>query len=62
LNVGTGEIIDVESGEAEWCLDILDTLFDFYFLQPAKTAERTARLQDKLDAKKPQAAKLPPKK
>jgi hypothetical protein len=59
LNASTGEIIEVEAGEADWCLDILDTLFDFYFVQPAKIAERTVRLQNKLDAKKSPAKKRP---
>lgn len=30
----SGEIIDVELGEAEWNLDVLEALFDFYFVQP----------------------------
>lgn len=30
----TGEIVGVEPGEAEWNLDILERLFDFYFVQP----------------------------
>jgi hypothetical protein len=46
LNIN--EVIEVEPGEADWCLDIIDTLFDFYFVQPAKTAERLAKLQGKL--------------
>ena len=50
-DVNTNEIIDVEPGEAEWCLDILDTLFDFYFVQPAKTEARLKGLQAKLDRK-----------
>jgi hypothetical protein len=47
-DVNTGEVIDVEPGEAEWCLDVLEMLFDIYFVQPAKAAERTAKLQEKL--------------
>ena len=31
----TGEIIEVEAGEAEWLLDTLGGLFDFYFVQAA---------------------------
>jgi Domain of unknown function (DUF4145) len=50
-DVNTNEIIEVEPGEAEWCLDILDTLFDFYFVQPAKTAARLKQLEEKLDRK-----------
>jgi hypothetical protein len=36
----TGVILDAEPGEAEWNLDILESLFDFYFVQPALTAKR----------------------
>jgi hypothetical protein len=31
----TGEILPVEPGEAEWNLDALEALFDFYYVQPA---------------------------
>jgi Domain of unknown function (DUF4145) len=30
----TGEIVDVEAGEAEWLRDTLEGMFDFYFVQP----------------------------
>jgi hypothetical protein len=50
----TGEIVEVEPGEAEWNLDVLESLFDFYFVQPALTAKRRAALNTKLkDANKP---------
>lgn len=44
----TGSIIDVEKHEAEWCLEILADVFDFVFVQPAKRAERKAKLSTKL--------------
>lgn len=46
----TGEIVDVEDGEAEWNLDVLESMFDFYFVQPALTAKRKADLNAKLKA------------
>lgn len=46
----TGEILDVEPGEAEWTLDVLEELFDFYYVQPAKLAERKAGPNQKLEA------------
>ena len=46
--VNTGAIVDVEPGEAEWTLDVLESLFDFYFVRPAKLAERKAALDKKL--------------
>jgi hypothetical protein len=39
-STSTGEIVDVEEGEAEWNFDVLESLFDFYFVQPAITAKR----------------------
>jgi hypothetical protein len=51
----TGEIVDVEPGEAEWNLDTLESLFDFYFESPRQMAERRAALNKKLvDAGKPE--------
>lgn len=50
----TGEIVEVEPGEAEWNLDVLESLFDHYFVAPARTAARKAQLNQKLvDAGKP---------
>ncbi|MGO4348140.1 DUF4145 domain-containing protein [Paenibacillus sp. MCAF9] len=47
-NTNTGEIVDVEPGEAEWLLEVLDLLFDFYFIQPKKLEERKTALNAKL--------------
>ncbi len=53
-NTNTGEIIDVEPGEAEWLLETLEGLFDFYFVQPEKLKQKRAALDKKLkDAGKP---------
>jgi hypothetical protein len=50
----TGEVVPVESGEAEWNLDTLEALFDFYFVAPARTKARKDALNKKLkDAGKP---------
>ncbi len=50
----TGEIVDVESGEAEWLLNVIEGLFDFYFVQPAKQKKKREKLNKKLeDAGKP---------
>ena len=50
----TGTVIEVEPGEAEWNLDMLEGLFDFYFVQPAISAKKRAALDKKLaDAGKP---------
>lgn len=50
----TGEILRVEPGEAEWTLDVLDGLFDFYFVQPAILKAKRDALNVKLaSANKP---------
>jgi hypothetical protein len=47
------QVIDVEPQEAEWCLEILETAFDHYYVQPA----RAAALKKALDAKLTAAGK-----
>lgn len=50
----SGAVLDVEAGEAEWNLDVLELLFDFYFVQPSISAKRKAALNAKLrEAGKP---------
>lgn len=52
----TLQIIDVEAGEAEWCLEILIECFDCFYFRPARSAERKAALNLKLaNAGKPPA-------
>jgi hypothetical protein len=54
-STASGAILDVEPGEAEWNLDVLESLFDFYFVQPALSAKRKAELNKKLkEAGKPE--------
>ncbi len=53
-STSTGEIIEVEIGEAEWLLDVLESLFDFYFIQPAILKAKRDALNNKLtDVGKP---------
>ncbi len=50
----TGEIVAVEPGEADWNLSVLESLFDFYFVAPARSKARKDALNKKLaDAGKP---------
>jgi hypothetical protein len=44
----TGTIVVVEPEEAEWTLDILEQLFDFYYVGPALLSEKTNALNKKL--------------
>jgi len=45
----TGEILPVEPWEAEWNLEVLESLFDFYFVQPTLVAKKKAALDKKLE-------------
>jgi len=50
----TGAIIDVEPGEAEWNLDVLDALFDFYYVRPDLEQKKRDAINKKLqEAGKP---------
>lgn len=46
----TGEIVDVEPHEAEWNLDVLESLFDFYYVQPALAKAKKDIINKKLVA------------
>ena len=51
------QIIDVEPEEAEWCLEILEEMFQHYYVRPAETKKR----RDALNAKLAAAGKPPAK-
>ena len=44
----TGEIISVEPQEAEWNLDVIEALFDFYFVGPVRAQARRDAYNKKL--------------
>lgn len=51
----SGEVLEVEPGEAEWNLDVLESMFDFYFVQPALLKKKREALNAKLkEAGKPE--------
>lgn len=51
----SGEIFDVEPGEAEWNLDVVEGLIDFYFVRPAQSRKKKEALNIKLrEAGKPE--------
>ena len=52
----TLQIIDVDPEEAEWCLELIEELFEFAYVSPFRAAERKAALNQKLtSAGKPPA-------
>jgi hypothetical protein len=46
----SGAIVPVEPHEAEWNLDVLEGLFDYYYVQPALDDKKIAALNEKLAA------------
>lgn len=42
------QIIDVEPQEAEWCLEIVERLFDHYYVRPAADARRLVEFNKRL--------------
>lgn len=46
----TLQVVDVEEGEAEWCLQMLLDLFDHFYVAPARAAAKRAALGIKLAA------------
>lgn len=56
-STSTGEICPVEPGEAEWNLDVIESLFDFLFVQPDIIQKKKEALNKKLI----DAGKLPMK-
>jgi hypothetical protein len=50
----TGEIVEVGSNEAEWNLEVLEQLIDFYYVRPAIAKKKREELNSKLaEAGKP---------
>jgi len=47
-STNTGEIVEVEDGEAEWLLDVIEELCEFYYVAPARAAAKRAALNQKL--------------
>ncbi len=45
----SGFIVDVEPEEANWNLDVLEQLFDFYYAQPKIAEEKRQKLEEKLE-------------
>ncbi|MGM4870453.1 DUF4145 domain-containing protein [Bradyrhizobium sp. 956_D2_N1_5] len=46
----TLQVIDVEPEEAEWCLEVIEELFDHFYVGPAAAAAKKAALNAKLAA------------
>jgi Domain of unknown function (DUF4145) len=43
----SGAIVDIEPEEAELVLNVLESMFDFYFVQPARAEEQRLKLRKK---------------
>src|ERR1051325_2198253 len=47
-DTNTGEVVDVEPGEAEWTLEVLEGILEFYFANVQQSADRREALNVKL--------------
>lgn len=47
-STSTGEVVEVEPGEAEWLLDTLEDMFEFLYVQPAAAKAKRDALNKKL--------------
>lgn len=47
-SASTGLIVDVEPEEANWNLDVLEELFEYYYVQPKRAEEKRKKLDEKL--------------
>lgn len=47
-DTNSGEVLPVEPGEAEWNLETIEFLFDFFYIQPSRTKKRKEALNKKL--------------
>lgn len=53
----TLQVIDIEPGEAEWCLQIIEELFTYYYVEPDKRKKRIEAAEAKFEKlKKPASA------
>lgn len=46
----TGTIVDVEPEEANWTLDVIEDLFEHYYVMPKRAEERRIKLDEKLES------------
>ncbi|MCY3937340.1 MAG: DUF4145 domain-containing protein [Chloroflexi bacterium] len=44
----TLQVIDIEEGEAEWCLQIIEELFMHYYVEPERRTRRLQAAQERL--------------
>ena len=47
-NANTGEVVPVEPEWAEWCLRIVESLFELYFVSPARQKQRREDIKAKI--------------
>jgi hypothetical protein len=58
-NKETGEIVEVGHKEAEWTLDVIDGLFEYFIVGPEKNRQRRVAWDQKRGSQNPPAKKKP---
>jgi hypothetical protein len=54
-------LIEVEPGEAEWCLEILEDLIEHYYIRPDQEQAKADAINEKLKAAGKPPIKRPPR-
>ena len=47
-STNSGAVVEVEPGEAEFLLDVLEGVFDFYFIKPERVKKQREAINTKL--------------
>ena len=61
-STNSGEVMDVEEGEAEWNLDVLEALFDYCYVKPEQSRVKRQAINKKLKEAGKKPIKEPPSK
>jgi hypothetical protein len=49
-NVNTGEVVDATMAEGEWLIEVLEGLFEHYFVEPAREKKRRDEFDERMQA------------
>jgi hypothetical protein len=55
-NANTGEVLDATAEEAEWLVEVLEGLFEHYFVEPAREKTRREEFDARIEAAKQKSA------
>jgi hypothetical protein len=48
--MNTGEVVDATMAEGEWLIEVLEGLFEHYFVEPAREKKRRDEFDERMQA------------